>query len=144
MTSTLILAAMMAAQYRPAVVYRYAAPVYPSGPRVVVAPQPQPTVTQATVADEAAAFLAALNAWRAAHGRHPIGWDASLASWAAANTGIHTVRAPSSSQCWAGTRSLTVALRMWQASPPHAAILLNATVAVGASPCPSGATCNAR
>lgn len=102
-------------------------------------------VPQYTVQDSPAAFLAALNAWRAQHGRGPVGWDSNLAAWASRNTGIH---APGSSggaaQCWAGTRGYLAALRMWQTSGPHAAILLSATTAIGVSPCPTGMTCNAR
>ena len=100
-------------------------------------------VPQASLTDETAAFLAALNAWRQAYGVHPASWDYDLASWAARETGIHSVLAPGASQTWAGTSSLMGALAMWEASPAHAAILLSGSV-VGAAPCPSGATCNVR
>lgn len=122
---------------RPTVVY---VPVVQAVPRAVATPQ-----AWAAPANDAGAFLARLNAWRARHGRHPIGWDATLAAYAASNAGVH---APGSSggaaQCWASHRSLVAALDAWIASPAHASILLNASVAVGASPCPSGSTCNAR
>ena len=89
-------------------------------------------------------FLSSLNAWRARNGRGPLAWDNGLASYAACNTGVH---APGSSgggaQCWAGVQSLDAALPMWESSPAHAAILLTGTT-VGASTCPSGATCNVR
>lgn len=89
-------------------------------------------------------FMASLNSWRAANGRSPAAWDGNLAAFAATNAGVHQ---PGSSgggaQTWAPTADLGSALGMWVRSPPHAAILLNATV-VGASVCPSGTTCNGR
>lgn len=123
----------------------YQAPRYAPAPVAYVPTTTPPAAPlQAGPADEAGAFLAGLNAWRAAYGRHPVSWDYSLASWAASNAGYHSVVAPGAAQCWAGTSSLTVALEMWKRSPAHASILLNATVSVGAAPCASGATCNAR
>jgi hypothetical protein len=112
-------------------------------PTLSPAPQPTPqtAVSQWSAGDEAGAFLAALNQWRAWHGRHPVSWDANLAAWAATNAGVHDGRPM---QCWSGQRSLLASLRAWEASPAHAAILLTATVAVGAAPCPSGATANCR
>lgn len=140
--------------YRPApapvryvVVYQAPAPAaYTPAPAAEAPAQVQPPApAQWSPGDEAAAFLAALNQWRAWHGRHPLSWDVALAGYAASNAGVH---APGSSggasQCWAGTSSLMAALEMWKASPAHAAILLNATTSVGASPCPTGATANAR
>ena len=114
-----------------------------------VAPAPAPATYQPTprahALSEAGSFLAALNQWRAAHGRGPLAWDAGLAAYAASNAGIHQPgTSGGAGQCWAGVANLDVALRMWFASPPHASILLNASTSVGASICPSGATCNAR
>jgi hypothetical protein len=140
--------------YRPAgrVVYYQPAPapvrwvyVQPAAAAPAPAPAPQTIypVQQLTAADEAGAFLAALNQWRAWHGRGPLAWDVTLASWAAAEAGIHTVRPAGTSQCWSGYRSLLTSLSAWQASPAHAAILLSGTT-IGASPCPSGATANVR
>ena len=94
--------------------------------------------------DSAGDFLALLNAERARYGRRPLVWDGTLAAYAARNTGIHAVRAPGSSQCWAGTRSYRHAFSMWMRSPSHRAILLNASYSVGCSTCPSGVTANAR
>jgi len=92
-----------------------------------------------------AQMLAILNDWRARSGRGPVGWDSGLAYYASLNTGVH---APGTNgggaQCWASPQDLVSAMYMWMASPPHAAILLNATTAVGASICPSGSTLNAR
>lgn len=125
---------------RPAVTYQwtYATPQ-------AVSATPQAVTYQATVTDEAGAFLASLNAWRAAYGRHPLSWDYSLAAYAASNAGVHAPgTSGGASQAWAGTTSLMSALQMWQSSPAHAAILLNATTSVGASMCPSGVTCNSR
>ena len=109
-------------------------------PRVAQSPAP----AQWSATDEAGAFLSALNIWRNANGRSSVGWDAGLAAWAAVGTSTHSVMVPGAGQCWSGYSSLTASLEAWKSSPAHAAILLNATVAVGASPCPSGATCNAR
>lgn len=90
-------------------------------------------------------LLSLINNWRAQLGRGPVGWDANLAYYASLNSSIHQ---PGTSgggmQCWAGVADLVSAFHMWVASPPHAAILLNATSAIGASLCPSGSTLNAR
>ena len=135
------------------VVWRARVRVYAStcvAPVVIPAPAPAPATTPQAVApataaapvgDGPAAFLASLNLWRSWYGRGPVGWDAGLAALAASNAGVHDGTA---NQCWSSSPSLMTSLRMWQGSPAHAAILLGATVAVGASPCPSGATCNAR
>ncbi len=138
---------------RPAIVFRpicaapaaYAAPVVPHWSQTVYA-GPTYVVHQTVGANDAGAFLARLNAWRARHGRHPIGWDATLAAYAASNSwaGHQPGSTGGAAQCWASHRSLVAALDAWIASPAHASILLNASVAVGASPCPSGSTCNAR
>ncbi len=104
---------------------------------------PAPATSQGP--SEAALFLAALNLWRAQHGRGPLRWDAGLAAFASRNSEVH---APGSSgggsQVWAGTSSLTAALGLWQRSGPHASILLNASSVIGAARCPSGSTANAR
>lgn len=131
-------------------VYSNPAPVYstpqqscPTGgcPRATTAPTRPLSMAPSA---EAGTFLARLNAWRAAHGRGPVGWSDQLAARAATNTAQHAPHSMAGSgQCWAGTTSLTQSLEMWKASPPHAHILLSARSAVGASPCPSGATCNA-
>lgn len=124
----------------------YQRPVYPvqAVPKVAAVPvrAVAPTVQyQVQVQDGPAAFLAGLNAWRASRGIGPVGWDAGLAARAAGNRWVHD---GTPGQCWSSSSSLMHSLRLWQASPAHAAILLSATVAVGASPCPSGATCNVR
>jgi hypothetical protein len=97
-----------------------------------------------SVVDNPASFLVALNAWRAQNGRGPVGWDTNLAAAASRNDAIHS---PGSfagrGQCWSSSPSYLESLRLWENSPPHAAILLGATTAVGCSPCPSGMTCNA-
>lgn len=105
----------------------------------------QATQTITYQGDDPASFLAALNAHRARYGRGPVGWDPNLAAWAASNNGVHAAHSMHgrAGQCWAGTRSYMHALRMWIASPAHNAILLNATSAVGCSPCPTGMTLNA-
>lgn len=113
--------------------------------RYQVAPATYQPAPQAHAMGDAGGFLATLNQWRAAHGRGPLAWDAGLAAHAASNAGIHQPGTNGGAgQCWAGVASLDVALRMWFASPAHASILLNASTSVGASLCPSGATCNAR
>lgn len=111
----------------------------------------QATFTQTTVSSggphSTAGFLPTLNAWRARHGRGPVGWDQGLAAYAATNNLAGHAPcsvAPGSSQCWAGVGDETQALYMWFNSPSHASILLNATTSVGVSRCPSGTTCNAR
>jgi hypothetical protein len=118
-------------------------PCRPVAPVPTLAPQatPQTAVGQWSAGDEAAVFLSALNQYRAAYGRHPVSWDANLAAWAATNAGVHN---GPFAQCSNPDHSLMRSLRAWQASPAHAAIILSATVAVGASPCPSGATLNCR
>jgi hypothetical protein len=128
---------------RPRVAYRYSARGCAAPAPAVVPADKLFGVTQA--GGEAGAFLAALNQWRAACGRGPVGWDATLAAYASRNSGFHSPGSSGgASQCWAQTGSLMRALGQWVDSPPHAAILLNAAVAVGASRCPSGMTCNAR
>jgi hypothetical protein len=116
----------------------------PAPAAVYAVPQAYPGPQVSAAGGEAGVFLASLNGWRAMNGRGPVGWDSTLAAYAATNGGVH---APGSSgggsQTWAPTPSLTRALSMWIASPAHAAILLNA-VTVGASPCATGSTCNAR
>lgn len=104
------------------------------------------TTTAVTYAgDGPAAFLAALNAERARIGRAPLVWDATLAAFAATNRGIHQPGTNGGAgQCWAGVGSMMGAFHQWMASPPHRAILLGATHAVGVSLCPSGCTANAR
>lgn len=122
-----------------------ATPQCPTCHRPMPVQAPVAAVQPAVLADGPAAFLASLNAWRASQGRSPVGWDATLAWYAARNNAVH---APGSSgggaQCWAGVGSYLQALSMWKASSPHAAILLGARSAVGASTCPTGLTCNAR
>ena len=109
------------------------------------APATYQPMSRAYAPSDTGSFLAALNQWRAAHGRGPLAWDAGLAAHAASNAGVHQPGSNGGAgQCWAGVASLDVALRMWFASPAHASILLNASTSVGASLCPSGATCNAR
>lgn len=99
----------------------------------------------AVTADSPAAFLAQLNAERARWGRPPLAWDATLAAYASANTGVHQPgTSGGAAQCWSGLRSYTGALRQWLASPPHRAILLGATRSIGCALCPSGTTANAR
>lgn len=124
--------------------YRYSAPTC-AAPAVLaqpvrVSPGPAPVAVQG----EEGAFLGALNAWRASRGRGPVGWSPQLAGAAATNNAVHAPHSTGGGrQCWAGTGSLMQALVMWQASPAHASILLGATSVVGASPCATGATCNA-
>lgn len=114
--------------------------------RVVMRPSATVVTTRgSTVGVGPGGFLASLNAWRAQVGRPPLAWDASLAAAAASNTGVH---APGSSkgvsQVWAPTSDFDQAMAMWLASPRHLQILYGASQAVGASPCPTGITCNAR
>lgn len=95
--------------------------------------------------DSPSGFLAALNAYRAARGKHPLSWDSTLAGWAAANSiWPHGTTAPGAGQCSARTTSYQEALRQWINSPPHQAILLGATTCIGVSPCAFGMTANAR
>ena len=123
--------------------YQRPAPVAYGIAPAAIAPAPVQSTApvQWTPTDEAGAFLASLNLWRAAYGRHPVSWDATLAAYAARNAGIHD---GTPNQCWSSTNSLMASLELWKSSPAHAAILLSATVAVGAAPCPSGCTVNAR
>lgn len=129
--------------YRPAPAPLAYVPVYQAP-----APQPayRPAPAQVGVADEAAAFLSALNQWRSWHGRPPLAWDSALAWYASTNgwAGHQPGSTGGAAQCWSSTHSLLTSLELWKRSPAHAAILLGATVSVGAAPCPSGATCNAR
>lgn len=95
--------------------------------------------------DSPSGFLAALNAYRAARGKHPLAWDSTLASWAAANSRWpHGTMAPGAAQCSARTVSYLDALNQWINSPPHLAILMSATTSVGVSPCAFGMTANAK
>lgn len=130
--------------FGPAIVYQRPIVSTPAATPQSVA---SPAVFATPRSSEAGAFLGALNAWRARHGRGPVVWDATLEAYAAVNSvaghGANS-RAPGSGQCWASDASLLGALAAWQQSPSHAAILLGATVSVGASRCPSGTTCNAR
>jgi uncharacterized protein YkwD len=94
------------------------------------------------------AALAAVNGWRAMMGRPPLAWSPDLAGWAARNViaggNFHTVLAPGAGQVAANTGDPVAAVRMWLASPAHAAILLNATGVIGISASPGGMTANAR
>jgi uncharacterized protein YkwD len=109
----------------------------------------QPTYQlQATTATSTAApthALDAVNRLRAAYGRPPLAWDATLAAYASRNNGVH---APGSNggagQCWAGVSDPIAAVSMWARSPAHLAIILGARQCVGVSPCPTGCTLNAR
>lgn len=123
-----------------------ARPVYATPYGVYATPyiaQPTPVIAQ-PAGNDAGAFLVALNQWRWQNGRPPLAWDPSLAAWAGSNAGVHDGRSSGGvPQVWAGTSSLTAALRLWQTSPAHAAILLTGTT-VGASPSPFGSTANVR
>lgn len=93
--------------------------------------------------------LALLNQERALRGRPPLGWSADLAGWAASNFGgpsnPHQVLAPGAGQCQAWCGDAVTAMRQWLASPPHFAILMNATTSVGVSSDRAGGfTANAR
>ncbi len=90
-------------------------------------------------------FLNLVNSWRRQYGRDPIGWDSSLAYYASLNTGVHNPGTNGgAAQCWASPQNLISSFYLWINSGPHAAILLNATSAIGAAICPSGATANCR
>jgi uncharacterized protein YkwD len=92
-----------------------------------------------------AQLLSLINNWRATAGRGPVGWDSSLAYFASLNSGVHQPGTNGGGmQCWASPRDLIASFYMWVNSPPHAAILLNASTAIGAAICPSGSTLNAR
>lgn len=115
-------------------------------PTVIVA---SPTIRDfrmtapASLTADQAQFLAALNAWRASRGCGALAWDATLASWAAANCGVHN----QASGCWqvsSPLRSLVQSLSLWQNSPIHAGYLLGRHSVVGGSVCASGATVNLR
>jgi hypothetical protein len=120
----------------------YATPYTAQPTPYTVTPSPQAFRPDPPGSSDQAAFLAALNAWRAAHGRGPLVWDQGLAGAAMSNTGVHDGRSSAGAmQTWAGTRSLTQALGLWQASPAHAQILLSGTT-VGAGPSSTGVTAN--
>jgi hypothetical protein len=104
--------------------------------RVVVQPQ---------VNSHEQEFLNLVNNWRSQNGRPPVGWDSNLAYYASLNTGIHNPGTNGGGmQCWASPQNLISSFYMWINSGPHASILLNATSAIGAAICPSGATANCR
>lgn len=128
------------------VYYRAVPPPVAYVPVYQAAPQPAPLApTYQAAGGGYAAALAVINGARASAGRGPLAWSATLAAYAASNTGVH---APGSSggagQCWAGVADPVAAARMWLGSPAHWAILVNATTEVGISTCPTGVTCNAR
>jgi uncharacterized protein YkwD len=102
------------------------------------------TASPTVAGDGYGAALAAVNGWRAMMGRGPLAWSPDLAGWAARNVGVHGVIAPGAGQCWASVSDPVAAVRMWIASPAHAAILLNATQTIGISVSPGGMTANAR
>lgn len=122
--------------------YRYVYPAPRAAPQSCpggVCPVPRASIAPTNVGF----FLAALNEWRSRHGRPPAVWDSRLAAAAATNNGVHSPgSAAGGSQTWAGSYNLMSALQMWENSPSHASILLNANY-VGASLCSTGATCNA-
>jgi len=126
----------------------YPAGVYTQNIQTQISPN-QFTQTQTLnyQGDSPEAFLQALNAHRARNGRGPVGWDSNLAATAATNNiaghAPHSMRG-AAGQCWASGTGYLSALQRWIASPSHNAILLNATSAVGCSPCPSGMTLNTR
>lgn len=101
--------------------------------------------TQPQVSSHEQEFLNLVNNWRAQNGRHPVGWDSNLAYYASLNTGVHNPGTNGGAmQCWASPQNLISSFYMWINSGPHASILLNATSAIGAAICPSGATANCR
>lgn len=112
-------------------------------PQATTTTYPAPLPPQ-VMQNDSAAFLAAVNLWRAQNGRRPLAWDNNLAAFAARNVGIHSLMPAGCSQCWSGTHNLMSSLSMWKVSGAHRAILLNATTTIGASSCPSGATANVR
>lgn len=90
-------------------------------------------------------FLNLVNNWRLQNGRSSLSWDSNLAYYASLNTGVHNPGTNGGAmQCWSGTQNLISSFYMWINSGPHASILLNATSAIGAAICPSGATANCR
>lgn len=116
-------------------------------PPAVYAQAPAPAVPtpQAAVQGDCGAALAMVNAERARHGRGPLRWSASLAGYAAANAGVHQPgTSGGAGQCWAGSSDPVQAVSQWLASPPHRAILMQASTECGISRCPSGTTANAR
>jgi hypothetical protein len=126
--------------------YQYQA-VHACRPAVAAVPaaRPQATPVQAMGAavtwqamaatfgtDSPAGFLAWLNATRAAYGLPPVGWDAELATWAAANSaeqarrGLgHFIMGPARRQNSAMGGGIA---SMWMNSPAHRSALLDPTI----------------
>ena len=118
-----------------------AVPVVPSYvPTPNVAPAPSWGVSVPSYSDA----LAVLNEARALRGLGPLGWDASLAAWAASNTGVHGVMAPRASQVQAWCGDPVTAARQWLASPAHLSLILSATTSVGIGQSAGGFTANLR
>ena len=79
-------------------------------------------------------FTAWLNGVRAQNGRGPVGFDANLSSWAAANNGQQQARGMghhvmgSARRQNSGVGAATTVWQMWMASPAHQAALLDPTI----------------
>jgi len=105
------------------------------------APSKSPPATTETAAAEPAAaaadpwgFTVWLNATRAAHGLHAVGYSADLTAWAASNNvqqvarGMgHYVMGPARRQDAAWGPYHTIVM-LWMGSPPHRAALLDPTI----------------
>lgn len=128
--------------YRPTYTYttqpQVVAPVRAAQPVYVQPAATQPTYTYAQPAQggggDAGGFLAWLNATRASYGLSAVGYDANLASWAAANNaqqnarGLgHFVMGPARRQNSAMGSGSSIA-SMWMNSPAHRAALLDPTI----------------
>jgi len=113
--------------YRPA---EYPQAEYPQ------AEAPQPAAYQpAYQAADPYGFTAWLNGVRAQSGLGPVGFDPSLAGWAAANNGQqnarglgHHVMGPARRQNSGMGGDMSTVASMWMASPPHQAALLDPSI----------------
>lgn len=121
----------------------------PANPQVPAKVQPAPQAPQLTPAPvgyygAAGDALALINAARMARGLQALPFSSTLAAYAASNNAVHAAGSSGGAgQCWAGVTDPVSAARMWLVSPPHLAILMNATTAIGIANCPSGVTANA-
>lgn len=94
------------------------------------APAPPTPAPAPPVYGDAYGFTSWLNATRASYGLPPVGYDANLSAWAAANSSrgfAHTVMGPARRQN-VGSGGFAGVCAMWMADAPHRAALLDPSI----------------
>ncbi len=112
----------------------YAAPVAEPSPAVAELETASTIEAAAISVVDPYGFTAWLNATRAAHGLHAVGYSANLTAWAAANNAQQVIRGPGNDSVPTGPMQdaamgpyHTIVL-LWMGSPPHRAALLDPTI----------------